>query len=49
MSGGAAPLRVLVAVKRCVDYAARIRVLPDHSVREEGGHGAAARRDGGGA
>ena len=33
MSGAAAPLRVLVAVKRCVDYAARIRVLPDHSVR----------------
>jgi hypothetical protein len=26
-------LNVLVAVKRCVDYASKIRVLPDHSVR----------------
>ena len=26
-------LRVLVAVKRCVDYAAKIRVLPDHTAR----------------
>ena len=27
------PLSLLVAVKRCVDYATKIRVLPDRSVR----------------
>ena len=26
-------LNVLVAVKRCVDYATKVRVLPDHTVR----------------
>jgi hypothetical protein len=26
-------LNVMVAIKRCVDYAAKIRILPDHSVR----------------
>jgi hypothetical protein len=29
----AKPLSVLVAVKKCVDYATKIRVLPDRSVR----------------
>jgi electron transfer flavoprotein beta subunit len=29
----AARLNVMVAVKRCVDYASKIRILPDHSVR----------------
>ena len=32
----AKPLSLLVAVKRCVDYATKIRVLPDRSVRTGG-------------
>ena len=38
----AKPLSLLVAVKRCVDYATKIRVLPDRSVRARGMRRAAA-------